>query len=92
MDWHVKILSEFRDRYFLTNPIGRSILDGYCKFSPYVAKYLHKHPFAQAVVRYALVPITGVAYISLYIHALALLFAFGVNRDALKEVNNLAIA
>ena len=76
MDKHVKILSEFRDRHLLTNPIGRVILHAYYKFSPPVANYLHKHPLARAVVRYALIPITGIAYISLYIHPLALLFAF----------------
>jgi len=76
MDKHVKILSEFRDKHLLTNSIGRSILDAYKKFSPPVANYLHKHPFARAVVRYALIPITGIAYISLSIHPLVLLFAF----------------
>jgi len=76
MDKHVKILSEFRDRHLLTNSIGRDIVDAYYKFSPPFAGYLHKHPSARAVVRYALIPITGIAYISLSIHPLALLFAF----------------
>ena len=76
MDKYVKILSEFRGRYLLTNPIGCGIVDAYYTFSPPVASYLHKHPFARAVVRYALIPITVGAYISLYIHPLALLFAF----------------
>jgi len=76
MDRHVTILTEFRDRHLVTNPIGRGIVDAYYTLSPPVASYLHKHPFACAVVRYALVPITGIAYISLYIHPLALLFAF----------------
>jgi hypothetical protein len=76
MDRHVKILTKFRDRRLLTNTIGRSILDAYDKFSPSVANYLHKHPFARAVVRYALVPITGIAYISLSINPLVLLFTF----------------
>jgi hypothetical protein len=76
MDRHVKILSEFRDKHLLTNSIGRDIVDAYHKFSPTVANYLNKHPFARALVRYALIPITGMAYISLYIHPLALLFAF----------------
>ena len=76
MDKHVKILSEFRDKHLLTNSIGRGIADAYYKFSPSVAGYLHKHPSARAVVRHALVPITGIAYISLYIHPSALLFAF----------------
>jgi len=76
MDWHVETLSKFRDRYLSTNSIGRDILKGYYKFSPAVADYLHKHPFARVIVRYALIPITGIAYISLSIHPLALLFAF----------------
>jgi len=76
MDRHVTILTEFRDRHLVTNPIGRGIVDAYYTLSPPVASYLHKHPFACAVVRYALVPITGIAYISLSIHPLALLFAF----------------
>ena len=76
MGWHVKILSEFRDRHLLSNSIGRDIVDAYYKFSPTFAKYLHKHRFARTIVRYALIPITGIAYVSLSIHPLALLFAF----------------
>ena len=77
MDWHVKTLTEFRrDRHLLTNPIGRGIVDAYYKFSPSVADYLRNHPLARAVVRYALVPITGMACISLSINPLVLLFAF----------------
>jgi len=76
MSSKVKILCQFRDRCLLTNSIGRDIVDAYYKFSPPVADYLHKHPFARAIVRYALVPIIGIAYVSLYIHPLALLFAF----------------
>jgi hypothetical protein len=78
MDWHVKILSKFRDRYLVTNLIGRGILNAYYTLSPPVANYLHKHPFARAVVRYALIPITGIASISLSIHPLAVLFVFVV--------------
>ena len=75
-DRHVTILTEFRDKHLLTNPIGRGIVDAYYTLSPPVASYLHKHPFARAVVRYSLVPITGIAYLSLFIHPLVLLFAF----------------
>lgn len=76
MDRHVTILTKFRDKHLLTNSIGRDIVDAYYKFSPPVANYLHNHPFARAVVRYALIPITGMAYISLQIPLLVLLFAF----------------
>jgi hypothetical protein len=72
MDRHVKILTEFRDRRLVTNPIGRGIVDAYYKFSPPVANFLHNHTFARAVVRYTLIPITGIAYVSLSIHPLAL--------------------
>jgi len=78
MDWHIKILSEFRDKRLVTNPIGRGIVDAYYKFSPSVAGYIHKHPSVQAAVRYSLIPITGIAYVSLSIHPLALLFAFAL--------------
>ena len=78
MDRHVIILTEFRDRRLVTNPIGRSIVDAYYTLSPPIASYLHKHPFEKAIVRYALIPITGIAYISLFIHPLALLFAFAL--------------
>jgi len=78
MDCHVIILKEFRDKRLVTNPIGHSIVDVYYKFSPPVADYLHNHPFARAIVRYALVPITGIAYLSLHIHPLVLLCAFAL--------------
>ena len=76
MDRRVKILTKFRDNRLVTNPIGRSIVNAYYTLSTPVASYLHKHPLARAIVRYALVPITGIAYISLYINPLALLFVF----------------
>jgi len=78
MDKHVKILAEFRDKRLLTNPIGRRIVDAYYKFSPPVADYLRNHSIAQALVRYALVPIAGIAYISLYIHPFVLLSASAI--------------
>jgi len=76
MDKHVKILTEFKDKRLVTNPIGRSIVDAYYKFSPPVASYLYIHHSARAIVRYALIPIISIAYLSLFIHPLALLFAF----------------
>jgi len=76
MDRHVKILTKFRDKRLVTNSIGRGIIDAYYKFSPPAAGYLRNHPFVRAIVRYALVPVTGIAYILLYIHPLVLLFAF----------------
>ena len=69
---HVKILAEFRDERLLTNRFGRRFVDVYYRLSPPVADYLRRHPSARAVVRYALIPVTGVAYLALRVHPLAL--------------------
>ena len=74
MDWHVKILSEFRDSRLLTNPTGRCLVDLYYRFSPPAADYLRQHPVVRSAVRYVLIPITGIAHLVLYIHPAALLF------------------
>ena len=75
MDWHVKILSDFRDRYLATNPIGRNIVNTYYKLSPPIADYLSNHPSARTAMRYALVAITGITSISLSIHPLVVLYS-----------------
>lgn len=76
MDRHVQILSEFRDNRLLTSPAGHRMVDLYYKFSPPAAYFLRQHPAARVVVRYSLMPLTGVAYLALYIHPVALLFGF----------------
>ena len=75
MEQHVQILSRFRDRRLLSNSIGRKIVGIYYRKSPPIADYLRKHPIPKAAIRYALVPITGMAYLSLFIHPQLLLFA-----------------
>jgi hypothetical protein len=74
MEQHVQTLSKFRDRRLLTNSIGSKFVDLYYKNSPSIADYLRKHSVPKAAVRYALIPITGAAYLSLFIHPLLLLF------------------
>ena len=76
MDRHVQMLSEFRDNRLLTSPAGHRMVDLYYKFSPSAACFLRQHPTARVVVRYSLIPLTGVAYLALYIHPIALLFGF----------------
>lgn len=76
MDRHVQILCELRERRLATNPIGRSIIRAYYRFSPPFAHYLNDHPFAKALVRYTLIPITTLAFVSLSINPLMAMFAF----------------
>ncbi|MBT8350933.1 MAG: fibronectin type III domain-containing protein, partial [Deltaproteobacteria bacterium] len=70
---HVQILSEFRDRRLLTNVIGKKIVDFYYRNSPVIADYLREHSGPRKVIRYALVPITVLAYMALFDQTLLLL-------------------
>ncbi len=72
MERNVQILSDFRDKRLSSNRIGRGIVKLYYKLSPPLANYLYRHPFASAAVKYALMPLTGVAYLALYIHPVVL--------------------
>jgi len=76
MDYHVKVLCGFRDKRLQSNRIGRGLVNIYYKLSPPVAEYLRRHRTARIAVRYALIPITGAAYLALYVHPLILLFCF----------------
>ncbi len=70
---HVQILCEFRDKYLLTNGIGRKIVDFYYKNSPPIADYLRRHPGPRKVAGYALIPVTILAYLMLFDRTLLLL-------------------
>jgi hypothetical protein len=76
MDRHVKILSQFRDKRLANNHPGQTFIALYNKFSPPIAGFLRRHPFARAAVRYELIPITGIAYVGLYVHPGVLLLSF----------------
>ena len=76
MDRHVPILSQFRDKRLANNHRGQRVIALYYKFSPPIADFLRRHPLARAAVRYGLIPITGVAYVALYVHPGVLLFSF----------------
>ena len=70
---HVQILSEFRDKYLLTNSLGRGIVDFYYQNSPPIADYLRRHPGPRKVAGYALIPVTILAYLMLFDRTLLLL-------------------
>ncbi len=70
---HVQILSEFRDRRLLTNSIGKKIVGLYYRNSGPIADYLREHPGPRKIVRYALIPLTILAYMTLFDRTLLLL-------------------
>ena len=65
MDPHVKVLREFRDRFLLTNPIGRCFVDMYYTCSPPVADFIAKHANLRAMVRVSLLPVVAVSWVAL---------------------------
>jgi len=65
-DWHVKTLRDFRDRFLLTSDWGKAFVDAYYRYSPPVASYLTQHEALRTVVRVALVPVAGLAYVTMY--------------------------
>jgi hypothetical protein len=77
---HVKILREFRDRFMLTNFIGREFVKVYYRHSPPIAHFIAKHPSLRFMTRIGLLPVIGVSWIALRInpaYSLALLFLSG---------------
>ena len=62
---HVKVLREFRDRFLLTNKMGRTFVDFYYKYSPTGAKFITKHETLRKVVRWSLVPLVGLSFVAL---------------------------
>ena len=47
----VKKLSKFRDKYLLTNKIGRKLVEFYYKVSPPIADYIRDKEILKAMVR-----------------------------------------
>ncbi len=47
----LRVLSRFRDKYLLTNPIGESFVRTYYKISPHIALFIKEHPILKKIVR-----------------------------------------
>jgi uncharacterized repeat protein (TIGR01451 family)/fimbrial isopeptide formation D2 family protein/uncharacterized repeat protein (TIGR02543 family) len=61
----IQILREFRDKYLLTNPVGRAFVDFYYKTSPPIAKFITEHPILKPIVRAGLVPAVAMSTIAI---------------------------
>ena len=57
LDPHVKVLRDLRDRYLLTNPLGRWFVAMYYRYSPPVAEVIARHEGLRFVTRLALTPL-----------------------------------
>ena len=52
----IGILREFRDKYLLTNQLGKVLLKLYHKISPPIAEFITEHPSLKPIVRAWLLP------------------------------------
>ena len=59
----VALLRQFRDSYLLTNGPGRKFVDIYYTYSPPVADFIRQSEWIKFVVRIALLPLVGIAYL-----------------------------
>jgi hypothetical protein len=53
----VQTLSQFRDKYLLTNPIGKGFVATYYKVSPNIASFIREYPVLKSIVRNTLHPL-----------------------------------
>jgi len=59
----VEVLRGFRDKYLLTNPIGKSLVEFYYVVSPPIADYIKGHETLRTTIRWILTPVVyGVKY------------------------------
>jgi uncharacterized repeat protein (TIGR02543 family) len=59
----IEILREFRDKYLMTNPVGKGLVEFYYRVSPPIAEFITEHPTLKPIVRAGLVPAVAVSTI-----------------------------
>jgi len=63
---HVKVLREFRDRFLLTNTLGKAFVDLYYTYSPPAEEFIASHDPLRLMVRWSLLPLVGGTWIALH--------------------------
>ncbi len=81
----VQILRKMRDRFLLTNSIGKSLVNLYYKYSPPLADFIADHDNLKIFVRLSLLPLVGISWLALklgplFTISLMALFVFGLIR------------
>ena len=73
MEPHVVILRDFRDRFLLTNIMGKVFVGLYYTYSPSVADFIANHDTLRALVRWSLLPVVGMSWMALNIGSISTL-------------------
>ncbi len=56
VDPHVKVLSDFHNKYFTTNRVGRALTEFYHSYAPPIADFISRHKAARITARLILTP------------------------------------
>ncbi len=60
----IQVLRDFRDRYMVTNPVGKALVDLYYRVSPPIAEFIIEHPGLKPIVRVGLVPAVAMSTVA----------------------------
>jgi hypothetical protein len=60
----IQILREFRDKYLMTNPVGKGLGEFYYKVSPPIAEFITEHPSLKPIVRVGLLPVVAMSTVA----------------------------
>jgi len=60
----IEILREFRDKYLMTNPVGKGLVEFYYRVSPPIAEFITKHPSLKPIVRVGLLPVVAMSTVA----------------------------
>ena len=63
---YVQILREFKDKYLISNKLGRSLVSFYYKYSPFVTNLIAKHKVLKVIAQMNLFPFVVFSYSILY--------------------------
>jgi len=63
---YVRTLRDFRDTYLIPNNLGRSLVDFYYKYSPFVANLITKHKTLKIAIRISLLPMITFSYLMVH--------------------------
>ena len=82
----VVVLRQFRNRYLLTNTVGRKLVAFYYRTSPPIAAYIWQHPALRTATRWALTPVVySVEYPRIAGLVFVGLVGFGIGLGSLKR-------
>jgi YVTN family beta-propeller protein len=65
---HIRIIRGFRDRYLMSNALGKAFVDIYYALSPKAAHFISRHDSMRTSLQFALIPLVWLCWLSLNIN------------------------